>query len=86
MQRNFKIYVKYCLVVALPCPAGVLNAVLPWGLDFNPNTHHSFCADSYRFFCVYRHAEKPVGIPTESSYTQNPEILHTHTPHHVSFR
>ena len=37
---------------------------LPWGLNFNPHTHPI-------------PTEKPVGIPTESPYPQNPEILHT---------
>ena len=39
---------------------------LPWGLDFNPNTHPM-------------PTEKPVGIPTESTYPQNPKILHMPT-------
>ena len=30
--------------------------------------------------------ENPVGISTESPHPQNPEILHTHTPHGMSFR
>jgi len=41
--------------------------------DFNPVTHPILI-------------EKPVGIPTEYPYPQNPEILHTHTPNPVSFR
>jgi len=45
---------------------------LPWGLNFNPHTHPI-------------PTEKPVGIPTESPYPQNPEILHTRTLHPVYF-
>jgi len=30
--------------------------------------------------------EKPVGIPTESPYSQNPEIFHTYTLHPAFFR
>jgi len=48
------------------------NLRLPWGLDFNPHTHPI-------------PTEKPVGIPTESPYPQNPEILHTYIPHPASF-
>jgi len=29
----------------------------------------------------HSHRKKPVGIPTEFPYPQNPEILHTYTPH-----
>ena len=42
------------------------QAGLPWGLNFNAHTHPI-------------PTEKPVGIPTESPYPQNPEILHTRT-------
>jgi len=45
---------------------------LPWGLNFNAHTHPI-------------PSEKPVGIPTESPYPQNPEILHTRTLHPVYF-
>ena len=45
---------------------------LPWGLNFNAHTHPI-------------PTEKPVGIPTESPYPQNPEILHTRTLHPVYF-
>ena len=46
---------------------------LPFGLHFSPRTHPI-------------PTEKPTGITTESVYPQNPEILHTHTSHPVSFR
>jgi len=44
---------------------GLWPSGLPWGLNFNPHTHPI-------------PTEKPMGIPTESPYPQNPEILHTH--------
>jgi len=49
-----------------------LFAGLPWGLNFNAHTHPI-------------PTEKPAGIPTESPYPQNPEILHTRTLHPVYF-
>jgi len=45
---------------------------LPWGLNFNAHTHPIPTV-------------KPVGIPTESPYPQNPEIIHTRTLHAVYF-
>jgi len=50
----------------------VVPAGLPWWLNFNAHTHPMS-------------TEKPVGIPTESPYLQNPEILHTRTLHPVYF-
>ena len=47
-------------------------AGLLWGLNFNPHAHPI-------------PIEKPVGIPTESPYPHNPEILHTRTLHPVYF-
>ena len=48
------------------------NSGLPWELNFNAHTHPI-------------PTEKPVEIPTESPYPQNPEILHTRTLHPVYF-
>ena len=54
-------------------PNDVSDVRLPCALHFSPRTHPI-------------PTEKPTGITTESVYPQNPEILHTHTSHPVSFR
>lgn len=46
---------------------------LPSGLHFNPDTYTI-------------PTEKPLEIPKESPYPQNPKFLYTHTAHPVSFR
>jgi len=54
------------------CLTNSHRAAVGIGLDFNPHTHSV-------------PTEKPVGISTESPSPQNPEILHSYTPHHASF-
>ena len=64
-----------CFVVSrLDYCNSLLAAGMPWGLNFNAHPHPI-------------PTEKPVGIPTESPYPQNPEILHNRTihPHPVYF-
>jgi len=49
----------------------VIQTALPWGVNFNAHTHTI-------------PTEKPVGIPTESPYPQNPKTIHTRTLHSLT--
>jgi len=66
--------VSHILATPMPVVTGAVEMPgLPSGLHFNVHTHPIS-------------TEKPVGIPTESLFPQNHKILHTPTPHPVSFR